>query len=1137
MRFIFYLVFFSLVFLLIQFPSGLIARDFVHHEIKAELEPVENLIRITDEISFPPTLLDPDHAEIHFLLHGNLTITGHTPETQLIKIPGEIDSTVFGVSGASSIPADIPLQHFQFKLPENLPPDFKLRLEYQGQIHHPIQQLSEEYARSFSETPGIIDTAGVFLHGASFWLPWFNDHLVHFNLEVQVPENWSVVSQGKRTIHQVVSGRRQVRWESPEPMDEIYLVAGPFHEYNQPVGAVSAMAFLRSPDTALAQQYLETTAQYLQMYQQLIGPYPYAKFALVENFWETGYGMPSFTLLGPKVIRFPFILHSSYPHELLHNWWGNSVFVDYERGNWCEGLTVYLADHLIKEQRGLGTEYRRDALQTYTDYVKSNRDFPLIEFKARHDATTAAIGYNKSMMIYHLLRQRLGDEKFVQAIQRFYQNNKFKRVCFDEVQQTFEAVAEEKLDWFFQQWLQRPGAPQIQLTNVTACEDQQQFALHFSLEQSQSGEPYRLQVPVAITLANQTEVLWQRVELTRRHQNFTVTCPARPLRIDVDAEFDVFRRLDRNEIPPALSQLFGADQVTLILPSVVADSLLVAYEQLAQHWAKSGKVTLQRDMALKVLPQDQAVWVFDFKNLFAEQIIDSFKAYPLRFGPDSLQVDSLVFPLENHCFVLTGRNPQNPEVTIAWLHISTPAAVAGLGRKLPHYGKYSYLGFEGAEPKNVLKGQWPTLNSPLSQSVAVNQQTKSIVTPGKLPARSALAELPAIFSGEMLFRHVTVLASDSMKGRGFGTPELDQAATYIARQFKKIGLQPGADDGSYFQSWREIGGEPPVEAVVRNVIGFIPGTEPAWADQSVLVCAHYDHLGLGWPDSRSGEKGQIYNGADDNASGVAVMLELAKAIKQGSQPKRSLVFVAFTAEECGRRGSRYFVKHYQRFPVQKVFGVLNLDTVGRLNNQKILVLGANSAREWVHIFRGIGFVTGIQHQLVTEELDASDQVSFIEAGIPAVQLFTGPHFDYHRPTDDVEKINVNGLVKVATFTREALLYLAERLEPLTTALSPATPATGHPTGQKPTRRASLGTMPDFTFEGNGVRIAEIRPDSPAARAGLLKQDILKQIDDVPIHKLADLARVLSKYQPGDQVKLLYERAGKLEEVVVELGER
>ena len=160
-------------------------------------------------------------------------------------------------------------------------------------------------------------------------------------------------------------------------MEEAYLIAAPFTEYTRQAGDVTAMAFLRTPDDALAEKYLEATAQYIEMYRQLIGPYPFDKFALIENFWETGYGMPSFTLLGEKIIRFPFILHSSYPHEILHNWWGNSVYVDWETGNWCEGLTAYMADHLIKEGQRRGAEYRRDTLKSYRSFVTDARDVPV----------------------------------------------------------------------------------------------------------------------------------------------------------------------------------------------------------------------------------------------------------------------------------------------------------------------------------------------------------------------------------------------------------------------------------------------------------------------------------------------------------------------------------------------------------------------------------------------------------------------------------------------------------------------------------------------------------------------------------------------------------------------------------------
>ena len=182
---------------------------------------------------------------------------------------------------------------------------------------------------------------------------------------------------------------------------------------------METLVYLHDRDDALAAKYLAATAQYLEMYRELIGPYPYRKFALVENFWETGYGMPTFTLLGHDIIRFPFIITSSYPHEILHNWWGNSVFVDYESGNWCEGLTAYLADHLIAEQRGAGDEYRRSTLQKYRDYVREGRDFPLTAFRSRESASTEAVGYGKALMAFHMLRMEIGDRRVPQGVAAF----------------------------------------------------------------------------------------------------------------------------------------------------------------------------------------------------------------------------------------------------------------------------------------------------------------------------------------------------------------------------------------------------------------------------------------------------------------------------------------------------------------------------------------------------------------------------------------------------------------------------------------------------------------------------------------------------------------------------------------------
>jgi hypothetical protein len=439
-----------------------------------------------------------------------------------------------------------------------------------------------------------------------------------------------------------------------------------------------------------------------------------------------------------------------------------------------------------------------------------------------------------------------------------------------------------------------------------------------------------------------------------------------------------------------------------------------------------------------------------------------------------------------------------------------------MARKLPHYGKYSYLAFEGDEPTNMVKGQWSADGSPL---VVDLRENKSDALPPLPPEkRSALAELPPVFSGRNLASHVQWLSAPEREGRGLGSAGLQQSAEYIAKQMADIGLQPGGDNGTWFQNFTVAQGPNGQPVATANVIGFLPGKRAAWSNQSIVLGAHYDHLGHGWPDVRDAFRGQLHPGADDNASGVAVMLELARNLATESGGARNLVFVAFSAEECGRWGSQHYVAN-PRFPLADVRGVVNLDTVGRLFDGKIAIHGAATADEWQHIFRGCGFVTGIPNQIVPEGGEASDQLSFIEKGIPAVQIFTGAHGDYHRPTDTPDKVDVAGLVKVATFVKESLVYLVEREEPLTARIastasgSPAVPAAGPGSG----RGVLFGTVPAFDYRGEGVKVDSLVADSPAARAGLQAGDVIRQLDGQQIADLQSFSQALRKLAPNQTV--------------------
>ncbi|MFC2111609.1 hypothetical protein ACFLQ5_04090, partial [Bacteroidota bacterium] len=327
----------------------------LHHKLTVELLPDNGLITVIDTIYLQKSFCEGNKV-FYFELNKELKIKPLSDKFSLTKVTATEDNSY--------------ATKYKIEYSDVAKSDLIIPVFYEGFIKDEQEKQSIEYARSFTETKGKISPEGIYLSGSSFWVPHFNNQeLLSFTLNVKIDSAWSIVSQGTRTINEINSNKKNIRYESPEPMDEIYLTAAKWTEYSIMADNILVQAFLRTPDEELANKYLGVTSHYIRLYESLIGKYPFTKFALVENFWQSGYGMPSFTLLGDKIIRFPWILHSSYPHELLHNYWGNSVYVDYENGNWCEGITAYMADHLIKEQQGKGADYRMTTLKKFTDYV------------------------------------------------------------------------------------------------------------------------------------------------------------------------------------------------------------------------------------------------------------------------------------------------------------------------------------------------------------------------------------------------------------------------------------------------------------------------------------------------------------------------------------------------------------------------------------------------------------------------------------------------------------------------------------------------------------------------------------------------------------------------------------------------
>ncbi|HTQ38016.1 MAG TPA: M28 family peptidase [Pirellulales bacterium] len=330
---------------------------------------------------------------------------------------------------------------------------------------------------------------------------------------------------------------------------------------------------------------------------------------------------------------------------------------------------------------------------------------------------------------------------------------------------------------------------------------------------------------------------------------------------------------------------------------------------------------------------------------------------------------------------------------------------------------------------------------------------------------------------------VNVLADDALEGRETGTRGGRAAGTYLGEQFQRLKLRGGGVGGGYYQ---------PFGANSRNLLGWIEGSDPELKKQFVLVTAHYDHIGYGKPSNSFGPLGQIHNGADDNASGDAGILETANAFNQLPQaPKRSVMFALWDAEEEGLLGSKYWIDH-PTVPLANVAAVLNVDMIGRLRNSRVIVYGGRSSYDWRQLLSRDNEETGLLLDFDWLMKADSDHQPFFAAGVPVLMLHTGLHEDYHRPSDKADKINSAGLKTVSQLLFRAALDLAdETARPkFRTAARSESPASQPLVEQlAPSPAGRLGITWDETQSRQGVlQIAAVAPDSAAAKAGLKMGD-------------------------------------------------
>ena len=424
-------------------------------------------------------------------------------------------------------------------------------------------------------------------------------------------------------------------------------------------------------------------------------------------------------------------------------------------------------------------------------------------------------------------------------------------------------------------------------------------------------------------------------------------------------------------------------------------------------------------------------------------------------------------------------------------------------------------------------------------------------------------------------RDIEHLASNALEGRATGSPGNDSAARYIARRFQALGLVPLICDttirvvrseahigvgridverkaekalpprvpgkdcrGTYFQRFntRSIAAAHAgimTQLATQNVVGLLRGTDPILREQYVIVGAHHDHLGrMGFGVLDIDSATAIHNGADDNASGTAAVLEIARLLAR-RPPARSVIFVTFSGEELGLLGSQYYVDH-SPVPLDSAVAMLNFDMVGRLKDDRLIVYGAATAAEFREMLDSANVATGLRMTATGDGYGASDHSSFYAKGLPVLHFFTDVHPDYHRSTDDIERINAGGEARIVALAVQVLREIANRPARLTFRR----PGASTQRTSACRTEVALGTIPNMgAVDVGGLQLSGVREGSAGHKGGMRAGDIVVDFAGKAIRDIYDYQDALCSHRPGDVVPIIVKRDGQPVTLTVTLGKR
>lgn len=697
----------------------------VHTDLDISFDIEGHAISGTAKLTLPGN----GQSKVGFLLNKEFLIHKASIAGKLIELnrtenfdPAEL-SPIYGVFGewhatsATLWTASLPRKD---RKRESL----ELEITYSGSLYTPPDDRQFSRERIAFEVNGTIGPEGIYLSPSSYWYPGLPDGLATHLVLAKLPKGWNCATEGFNNAVIEADDNTVISHSSVTVTEGIHFSAGPYVVNSIKHGNTTLTTYFLPAQAELSESYLQACKGYMDMYCEILSDYPFRKFAVVDNFLPSGYGMPGWTLLGSEVLHLPFIKDTSLGHEILHNWFGNSLFVDYRGGNWCEGLTVYLADYKYKadSDSAAGVEYRRGQLRDFAAYVNDKNDYPASAFVSRSDPHDRAIGYGKVMMIFHMLKKMSEDtdpDLFNKTLSETYKKYQWQPISWDHWAVAFEESYGQKLDWFFDRWVAGTGAPTMSIHDVKVMPALKGWQVKFSVQTDPGEADYKYLLPVR-SINSEGTVQDEKIFIDKSHQEIILKGAGELKSLQLDPAFDVFRHVYQGEIPLTIAAFFGDPDGILVVPSVGvnADKWRTAAEglktegqrviadaeftkDLASHslWIFGSK---ENNSVYENLPQNIVGMDTEIRDITTNEPIMDSDGNGIHAVNDSTVVTIIKRnrKASDRCIMFTAANAED-----------NADPVAGT-RKLPHYGKYTEIAFEG--DRNIHKGiRPPSGDSPM----------------------------------------------------------------------------------------------------------------------------------------------------------------------------------------------------------------------------------------------------------------------------------------------------------------------------------------------------------------------------------------------------------------------------------------